>query len=158
MVRQTKPNYFELQPIPPGASATSLVPAPIRLGPLQRLKLAVRLSLIRTGSRVPVPPKPLWVAKGWRQAAGAKEYTGQYKAAGRTWRGLIQHPYPGGYHAYIWSPPLEELQRNTGHKPCFSPNGEAGRYQIHFHTIPTSVDHAITSIEAVLAEACTGRS
>ncbi len=155
MVRQAQPNYFALIPAPqraPAASARS-----IWLGPLQRVKLALHLPFIRQGAPLRMPPKPLWFEKGWRQAADAHQYTGQYKAGGHTWRGLIQQPYPGGYTAYIWDPPLKKIRRNTSHGPCFMPNDETGRYQVHFHTAPSSLDHAITSIERVLTEACTGR-
>jgi hypothetical protein len=145
MLRQAQANYFDRK------SAQC-----IRLGPLQRLKLIIPQPFIRKGSPLRVPPKPLWFEKGWRQTTEANQYTGQFKAAGRSWQGLIQQPYPGSYTAYIWQPPLAEIRRNTSHGPCFMANGEAGRYQVHFHSIPSCLDHAIDNIERVLAQACTG--
>jgi hypothetical protein len=157
MFRQAKTDWFALTPSQQGRAAASRGAA-VQLGLPQRLKRALGLSLIRRGPALSLPPKPLWFEKGWRPVAGTNQYTGLYQAAGRTCRGLIQQPYPGGYIAYIWHPPLAEIQRNTGHRPCFLPNGEAGRFQVHFHTLPASLDHAITSIEAVLTAAYSGRT
>lgn len=102
---------------------------------------------------IPTQPQPLWHARGWRKASNAKEYSGHFASAGRTWRGLVEEPYPGGFRAYIWHPPLEEIRRNTIHSPCFSRNGDGGRYHVHFSQAPRSLDQAITSVELVLAEA-----
>lgn len=156
MGRQMHSHPYELVPV--RKTVPSVAPPRSRWsGSLQRLKLVIGLSGIRQGAPLRIPPKPLWFEKGWRPGTEANQYTGEYRAAGRTWRGLIQQPYPGGYTAYIWQPPLAELKRNTTHSPCFIASGEAGRYQVHFHTIPTSLDHVITSIEMVLGQACTGR-
>jgi hypothetical protein len=157
MFRKAKTNWFALTPSQKGRSASS-PGAAVQLGLPQRLKRALHLPFIRRGPALSLPPKPLWFEKGWRPVAGTNQYTGLYRAPGRTCPGLIQQPYPGGYTAYIWDPPLAEIQRNTGHRACFLPNGEAGRFQVHFHTLPTSLDHAITSIEAVLTAAYTGRT
>jgi hypothetical protein len=94
--------------------------------------------------------------KGWQRAAGTHAYTGQYAAGGAIWQGFIQEPYPGGYQAFIWNPPLTDIRNKTSHGPCFSANGETGRYLIHFHTTPSSIDHVITSIEKVLQQARSG--
>ena len=147
------PNYFDLRP---ASSANPL----LRLGPPQPVNLGLRQFFMRQGAPVIIPEahKPLWFEKGWRRATDGKKYTGHYAAGGRTWQGLIQAPYPGGYTAYIWHPPKADIQRNTTHGPCFSKNGEAGRYQILFHSTPSSLDHVITSVEAVLAQALNGRS
>jgi hypothetical protein len=130
----------------------------VQLGPAQRVKLSLRQFFMRQGPPLVIPqtPKPLWFEKGWRQAPNAKEYQGFYTAAGRKWRGLIVEPYPKGFTAYIWHPPKADIQRNTSHGSCFSANGETGRFHIHFHTMPSSLDHAITSIEEVLAHALNG--
>lgn len=122
-----------------------------------RIKLDDDLRLIRKGAQLEIPRQPLWQEKGWRQETDRRQCTGYFVAYGRKFRGLIVQPYPDCYNAFIWHPPLEELGRNTSHKPCFSANGERGRYQIHFRTMPSSLDHAITNIERVLAEAY-GRS
>lgn len=147
------PNYFDLRP---ASSANPL----LRLGPPQPVKLGLRKLFIRQGPPVIIPEahKPLWFEKGWRRATEGKEYTGRYAVAGRTWQGLIQEPYSGGYTAYIWHPPKPDIQRNTSHGPCFSPNGETGRYQILFHSTPSSLDHVITNVEAVIAQALNGKT
>jgi hypothetical protein len=136
----------------------------ITLGPPQPVKLAQPLIFVK-GQRVrPGPPltltphhQPLWYVKGWRKAPDTPEYTGLYTAAGRTWRGLITQPYPSQFDAYIWDPPLRELEKNTDHRWCFGGNG-GGRHHVHFRLAPTSLDHAITSVEVVLAEALNGKS
>lgn len=155
MLRQARPNQVTVRTSQQDGPAAVQAPS-IWLGPLQRLKLALCPPFIRKGSPLRIPPKPLWFEKGWRQVTDTKQYKGQYRAIGRTWRGMIQHPYPGGYTAYIWHPPLTQIQRNTPHGPCFIPNGEAGRFQVYFHLTPSSLDHAITSIERVLADAYNG--
>jgi len=91
----------------------------------------------------------LWVEKGWRRTHNG--YQGHFEALGRRWRGEILVPYPGGYEAYIWEPPLQELSDHP-HRPCFFARG-ADRYNVHFRAMPTSVDHAITNIETILREA-----
>ena len=158
MVQRVSPEYFVLTPSAPTATTTA-DNSTIRLGPPQRLKLLARLPFFRQGPPliVPEPLKPLWFTKDWRRAADGKSYGGTYTAGGRSWRGLIQEPYPRGYAAYIWQPPIAEIRRNTSHGPCFMPNGESGRYQVYFHNAPSSLDHAITSIETVLAQACHGK-
>lgn len=152
MFRQAQSNYFELLPVERSVASAG-VTSSIRLGPLQRLKLSLGLPIIRQGTQVRVPPKPFWVEKGWRQVGSTNQYVGQYQAVGHTWQGQIDLPYPGGYTAYIWHPPLDKIRSNTHHGPCFMPNGEAGRFQIYFHSNPSSLDHAISSIERVLSEA-----
>ena len=150
-------DFFDLRT--PSRGNASSANRPLQLGPAQRIKLNVRQFFMRQGPPVVIPqtPKPLWFEKGWRQTANAKEYKGFYTAAGHSWRGLIQEPYPKGFIAYIWNPPKPDIQRNTAHGPCFSPNGETGRYHIHFHTMPSSLAHVITSIEEVLAHALNGK-
>ena len=154
MQRQVAPDYFALSPLSSDAAASSIY-STIQLGPPQRVRLFSSLSFFRKGASLVVtePLRPLWFIKNWRRAADGKSYTGTYTAVGRTWRGMIQEPYPHGYTAYIWQPPIAEIRRNTAHGPCFMPNGESGRYQVYFHNTPTSLDHAITSIESVLAQA-----
>lgn len=127
----------------------------VTLGQPQRLHFRFAWPLIRRGRPLLIPKteKPFWFEKGWRSSADGKQYSGSYTAHGHTWRGLIRIPYSGGYEAYIWHPPLSQLQRHTGHGPCFMPNGESGRYVIHFREIPRSLDHAISNIETVLQEA-----
>ena len=157
MLKQTL-DFFDLRISPQGKATASAKPS-IQLGPPHRMKLRLRQFFIRQGAPVLIPKmhKPLWYEKGWRKTANAKEYKGLYTAAGRTWRGLIQEPYPKGFTAYIWNPPKSDIQRNTSHGPCFSSNGETGRYEILFHSTPTSLDHVITSIEEVLAQALNGK-
>jgi len=137
-------------------TAESEVPPYLRLGPVQPVRLAPNLFFVRQSPPVVVPQTehPLWYEKGWRQAPNAKEFLGQYAVAGRTWRGLIEQPYPGAFTAYIWHPPLDEIRRNTSHSYCFVRNGEADRYLVHYCRMPLSLDHAIVSVERVLAAAC----
>lgn len=157
MVQPVNPEYFVLSPSTLDAMTTS-ANTTLRVGPPQRLKLLSRLPFFRQGPPivVPEPLKPLWFTKGWRQASDGKSYSGSYTVEGRKWRGMIQEPYRHGFTAYIWNPPISEIRRNTSHGPCFMPNGESGRYHVYFHNAPKSLDHAITSIETVLAQACRG--
>lgn len=141
-------------------AGTARADSGLRVGIAHRIKLALGLSLIPRGARLVVPPTatPLWTVKGWQRAPDGNGYTGSYVAAGRTWPGRIQEPYPGGFQAYIWYPPMADIRSRTSHGACFSSNGESGRYHVHFHTTPSSLDHAITSIERVLQQACNGRA
>lgn len=128
----------------------------VKLGQSYTLKLAVPIHLIRPGYQLDVPlssPEPFWLEKGWQQGRVGRQHTGYYEANRRRWRGMINQPYTGRFDAYIWEPPITELSRNTAHRACFSPNGETGRYQVHFHTMPSSLDHALAQIEHVLKEA-----
>lgn len=127
--------------------------AAIRVGLPRLIRWPDHITVVRKGARVPVRPKPFWYDKGWRKTRNPNEYTGYYTASGRRWQGLIQLPYASRYQAYIWEPPLDEIRRYTTHGPCFSPNGADGQYEVHFHTVPVSLDQAILSIETVLDEA-----
>lgn len=153
MFGQTR-NFYDLV-LTDQSTATHVVDTGPQLGPAQKIKKNLWLSFLRKGSPVIVPEacKPLWFEKGWRRSANAKEYTGYFKVASSTWRGLILEPYASGYKAYIWNPPASDIRRNTSHGPCFSPNGETGRYQILFHSTPKSIDHVIVSVEEVLRQA-----
>lgn len=93
--------------------------------------------------------QPLWAEKGWRQEGA--HYVGEFRANAQRWAGRIESPYPGAYTAYIYQPPLDALA-NHEHKPCFRFVG-GSCYNVHFSTMPISIDHAITTIEAVLADA-----
>jgi hypothetical protein len=110
-------------------------------------------SILRRG--MPIFPRrrsdPQWLERGWRQTTDG--YRGFFRAAGRSWAGLIQEPYRGGYEAYIWHPPLREIDNNTSHRPCFMQPQRDGRYRVHFREMPATIDHAIKSIEDVLKEA-----
>jgi hypothetical protein len=97
---------------------------------------------------------PLWMAKGWQRNGGG--YVGYFRAGRWRWQGLIRMPFPDAFDAYIWSPPLAELERRTHYRPCFQSTG-GGRYKVHFHAMPTSLDHAIATVERVLAEAMGAR-
>ena len=99
---------------------------------------------------LPAYAKALWAEKGWGRQG--KSYAGQWVAAGRRWRGRIDEPYPGGYAAYIWHPPLDALEHHP-HRPCFQSAGGGGRYSVHFYPMPQSVDHLITNVETVLSDA-----
>lgn len=124
-------------------------PRPIVLAPGQ----APALQPVRRGLPLVIPRRedPLWHEKGWRR--NGRGYEGSYQAGAYRWRGLIQEPYPGSFAAYIWNPPLAELGRRTSHRPCFNSGGADGRFSIHFHSMPVSIDHSIASIEAVLRDA-----
>lgn len=128
-------------------------PRPVRLDPSQMRPPPEVRPPIRKGPPLAIQTRcaPLWKEKGWRR--NGADYEGFYRAAGRAWRGLIQEPYPGRYQAFIWNPPLPQISRRTPHGPCFQNGQSDGRYQVHYHTAPRSLDHAITTIEDVLAEA-----
>ncbi len=100
---------------------------------------------------IPRREDPLWQEKGWRR--NGRGYEGFFRAGRYRWRGVICEPYPGSFDAYIWNPPLAELGNRTSHRPCFSLAGADGRFKIHFHTMPANIDHAVGSVEAVLAQA-----
>ena len=145
------------EPAPePGQSSR---PAVI-LGPPRRVTLAPGQVLpvpaprpVHRGLPLVIPRRedPLWQEKGWRR--NGRGYEGFFRAGRYRWRGAISEPYPGSFAAYIWHPPLTELGRRTSHRPCFSLSGADGRFKIHFHTAPANIDHAIGSVEAVLAQA-----
>ncbi len=102
----------------------------------------------------PVANLPLWQEKGWRQARPGV-IIGEFQAAGRRWRGQIEMPYRDAYQAFIWHPPLRELDMHP-HRACFQRNGHGPDcYHVHYGSMPSSLDHAITTVEAVLAEAVT---
>lgn len=102
----------------------------------------------------PVLNLPLWQEKGWRQARPGV-LVGEFQAAGRRWRGQIEMPYRGAYRAFIWQPPLRELDLHP-HRACFQRNGHGPDcYHVHYGSMPGSLDHAITTVEQVLAEAVT---
>jgi hypothetical protein len=131
-------------------------PSGVRLGPPRRVEMDVPGPVggmrLRRGPRLilPVRHDPLWAEKGWRRNGNGHE--GQFRAGRWRWRGLVHIPYPGGFEAYIWNPPLAELARRTRYRPCFQPAG-GSRYKVHFHAMPTSLDHAIATVERVLAQA-----
>jgi hypothetical protein len=132
-------------------------PPSVRLGPVQRTPFdrqgAFGGPLMRRGAPLIVRARsePYWQEKGWRRHGAG--YSGHFRIDGRQWSGSIEEPYPGGFRAFIWNPPLGELGRNTGHRPCFQNGRMDGRYEIHFHTMPASLDHAIAGVERVLGEA-----
>ncbi len=128
-------------------------PRQIRLDPSQIRPTPAPGIPIREGPPLTSPARcePLWKEKGWRR--NGTGYEGFYRTAGRAWRGLIQEPYPKRYRAFIWNPPLAQLSQRTRHAPCFQNGQSDGRYEVHYHTAPESLDHAISAIEDVLAEA-----
>lgn len=136
-------------------------PVTIDLGPARSvsqasLGLSVPVGRIRRGSPLNVHRRsdPLWTERGWRKQGNA--YVGHWMVAGRRWRGRIDIPYPGGFQALIWDPPLRELLFHR-HRPCFQSSGVRGRYRVHFSSMPSSVDHAIANIEQILREAVRSR-
>jgi hypothetical protein len=144
-----------------GLFARQPAPPRVRFGPPRQTRINLQNQaggrLMRRGQ--PIRPwhhsDPQWVERGWHRNGNA--FQGYYHAAGRHWQGLIREPYPGGYEAYIWNPPLRELERRTGHRPCFQRPQSDGRYSIHFWEMPASLDHAVKSIEDVLKEAYQSR-
>jgi len=141
----------ESSPAPP-----RIVLGPPRIVKAAGLELPPTATPLRRGPPLVLPARadPLWTEKGWRR--NGTDYAGCYRAGGQRWQGLIREPYPGAFDAYIWHPPLAELNRRTSHAPCFQSNGGDGCYKVHFYDMPGSLDHAIVSIEAVLAEAVVG--
>ena len=139
----------------------------IRLGPPQRMTvkpppIMVNGRRLIQGRPLVIPPlhSPLWFANGWRKAAGKNEFTGHYSVAGRRWRGLIKDGNGRAYTAFIWNPPMAQIERNTIHSVCFSSSlrddsitDTKACYRVHYEVNPGSLDHAIVSIELVLAEA-----
>jgi hypothetical protein len=146
---------------PPPAQVTSgagpATPLRVVLGPPRRLDVNLQALFggppLRRGPPLVLPGRqdPLWREKGWRRNGAG--YAGYYHAGGDRWRGLVREPYPGGFEAYIWRPPLAELRRYTSYAACFQATGGNGSYKVHFHTMPDSVDHTIAAIEEVLGEA-----
>lgn len=138
-----------------GPSRTSAPPPTPRFGPPRMIKLneLPNVTLIRRGLPLVMPRRedPLWSEKGWRRTS--QGFEGFYRAGGRQWRGLIVSPYPGSFEAYIWHPPLADLERRTSHRYCFQGSGVGGRYKVHFSAMPVSLDHAIAAVEAVLSQA-----
>lgn len=155
-VRHPEVNMQNLQSTPSRVAPRGEARRAVALGPARRVRLDTGAlsggTPVRRGAPLIVPQHhdPLWVEKGWQRNGNG--YTGTYRAGGRQWRGLIEEPYPGGYKAFIWDPPLRELDRHP-HRPCFRRNGGGGRYEVHFQSLPASLDHAITNVETVLAEA-----
>ena len=155
-----KRRIFRLEEAPVQAEPIRVPPSSgrsIHFGSSRTIQLTAesQRALIRRGPPLSIThrTKALWEEKDWRRQGRA--YVGQYRANGRRWRGRIEVPYPGGYDAYIWDPPLRELS-NHPHRPCFRPNGLGGRYSVHFARTPFSLDHAITNVETVLREATGG--
>jgi len=160
--RRSRATLAATQPVPadpPPATTASPRPAVV-LGPPRRVTLAPGQALpapvpraIPRGLPLVIPRRedPLWQEKGWRR--NGRGYEGFFRAGRYRWRGMINEPYPGSFDAYIWNPPLAELGNRTSHRPCFSLAGADGRFKIHFHTMPANIDHAVGSVEAVLAQA-----
>lgn len=88
--------------------------------------------------------------KGWHRVGDT--YQGEFQANGRSWRGEIRCPYPGGYEVYIYDLPIQQLKRHP-HWPCFRRKGRNGRFKVHFAKTPQNVDHVISNVETILAEA-----
>lgn len=161
--RRVTPSRSRHQASPPTVAVNHATPRPnVSLGPSRPVRLdaeQVRLltnrePVIHRGRQLAIRTRtePLWKEKGWHR--GGVGYEGFYRTGSQSWRGLIQEPYPGRYQAFIWNPPLTELDRQTNHRACFQNGRLDGRYQVHYHTAPQSLDHAICSIEDVLSEAC----
>jgi len=135
--------------------------SPLVLGPARSVRLdpALRQAVREPRSRIhrgrpltlPLSTRPLWQEKGWRRTGNGVE--GNFRWGNRAWRGFLQEPYPGRYQAFIWDPPMDAIGRNTAHRACFQNKQRDGRYQVHYHTAPCSLDHAICTIEDVLGEA-----
>lgn len=102
--------------------------------------------------KAPVSRDPLWKEKGWR--ADGNGWCGEFRAGGRRWPGKIESPYKGHYQTWMANPPLQELEGHE-HRPCFQRTGTTPEnwYFVHYHTMPRSLDHAITTVEAVLDDA-----
>ena len=102
--------------------------------------------------KAPVSRDPLWQEKGWRRDGDG--WYGEFQAAGRRWPGKIEAPYKGCYQTWMANPPLQELEGHE-HRPCFQRTSTTPEnwYFVHYHTMPRSLDHAITTVEAVLDDA-----
>lgn len=92
--------------------------------------------------------------KGWHWVGDI--YQGEFQANGRSWRGEIRCPYPGGYEVYIYNLPIQQLKRHP-HWPCFHRKGNTGRFKVHFAKTPQNVDHIIANVETILAEALSNK-
>lgn len=144
-----------------GAPLVVAAPA-VRQGPPLAVACSARGDPTRTGELRRGAPllvqhnAALWAEKGWQETPVG--YAGAFRAAGRQWRGLIEAPYPGAYRALIWEPPLGALAGHP-HRPCFRRNGHGPEcYEVHYNEMPQSLDHAITTVEMVLADALTRRT
>jgi hypothetical protein len=102
--------------------------------------------------KAPVSRDPLWREKGWRPDGNG--WCGEFQAGGRRWQGKIESPYRGCYQTWMANPPLRELEGHK-HQPCFQRTISTPEnwYFVHYHTMPRSLDHAITTVEAVLDDA-----
>lgn len=148
------PSANQSPPAPPPSLPVVLGPGrSIRLDPALRPPIREGRSRIRQGPpfTLPTTNPSLWQEKGWRRTGNGVE--GNFRSAGRAWRGLVKEPYPGRFQAFIWGPPMPEIGRNTAHGACFMNRQADGRYQVHYNTNPRSLDHAICTIEDVLGEA-----
>ncbi len=148
----------EAQPVAEAReAATPAHPAPaIRLGPARSIAIDLNevwgQPRLRRGAPLSIPAHcdPLWREKGWQREGDS--YFGSYRVGDQSWPGRIDIPYPGGFTAYIWDPPLGALA-NHPKRPCFM-NGTADRrFLVHFHEMPNNLDHAIDNIETILAQA-----
>jgi hypothetical protein len=134
----------------------SLLASTVRLGPARPIAIdpgEVPDGLwLRRGAPLTIPARhdPLWKEKGWRREGDS--YHGSYRVGDRSWLGRIDIPYPGGFTAYIWDPPLGALA-NHPKRLCFMNGTANGRFLVHFHEMPANLDHAINNIETILAEA-----
>lgn len=89
--------------------------------------------------------EPGWKTWGWRKKGDA--YHGCFRALGNRWRGLVCQKPGGGFDAYILRPPDGVL--SGPHGACFHIRPD-GWFFIHQSPAPSSVDHAIRSVELVL--------
>ncbi len=159
LLANSRPAVSDLSTAPPPAprhaaplNVVSAMPPPRQGAPLAITPCNDKGPRLRRGAPLRVSHNaPLWAEKGWRETP--EGYAGAFRTAGRQWRGLIEIPYPDAYHALIWQPPLDALAGHP-HRPCFRRNGYGTEcYEVHYRDMPQSLDHAITTVELVLADA-----
>jgi hypothetical protein len=148
---RTDPYRLIIDPRSPAQTGTSGLHPPLRTFVLHAKTRASGTARPIAGATLSTLARPHWQELGWSVSSDNKEFRGEYRAAGRRWRGRIRIPYPGAYTAYIWHPPLTEIRRHTGYGYCFFSQPESGCYEVHFHTTPRSLTHAITTVERVLS-------
>ena len=143
--------YIPPQPMRPRTAADTNSSRPnVILRAQRRIKLRDYPQGYRPNLVVERQLHPLYQEKGWRKEG--RLYRGYYRVDGSRWRGEIVEHHQGFYEAFIYNPPLQQLDRHP-HGPCFNRCSDRGRFHVHFQEMPKNVDHIIVNVETILSEA-----
>ena len=98
---------------------------------------------------------PYWQRRGWTEFRESlfiarQGYRGYYKTKLGSWRGLIMREFENNYTYYIINPPI--ALKKGKHSDCFDDVGN-GKYSIHFHEEPETINEGIITIEKAIVEA-----